>query len=402
MRMNIKKILYLCSVYKPNVGGVEVTLEKITKLLHKKGVTTSILTKRFPPDLAEAEFINSSLVVRMRRPQNTTEYIRSVGFIKKYLDFLKPDLIHLIGTRRPMPLYGLLLSKFWRVPYVVTFSGGNIPEPNDWVANKIWEEGKEIVPQSIVQADKLTSFSKSTSLSVSRVIKEIKLRDIKVIYGAIDVLEIKSAPIHKERFPYFFSARRLDFSKGIDVLLRAFNKIKNRLPKVKLIIAGNGPERTFLLDMIDKLALGDRVVFLGEIPHREVVAYMKGAIAHICPSRFESGGLVNYEAQAAGCLAIGSNVGGIPEYIINNKTGLIFECCNVDNLASKLLLASTNNSEIKQIKKVARQKALKRSYDSFLNEYWSLYNNLKMHYRYVPFKPWSSLTSQLWLETNKI
>jgi len=53
---------------------------------------------------------------------------------------------------------------------------------------------------------------------------------------------------------------------------------------------------------------------------------MKGAVAHICPSRTEGGGIVNYEAEASGCLAIGSDAGGIPEYIQDGVTGFFVSC----------------------------------------------------------------------------
>ena len=127
---------------------------------------------------------------------------------------------------------------------------------------------------------------------------------------------------------------------------------------------------------------------------------MKGAVAHICPSRTESGGLVNYEAQAAGCIAIGSNVDGIPEYIINNKTGLIFETENIEDLSNKLLLASSNDSRIREIREKALEESKEHSWESFMDEYLNLYQSLVSNHHSTDFMPESKLASDLFQKIN--
>jgi len=107
----IKKILYICSVYKPNIGGVEITIEKLIKNFRKKGINAVILTKKYPFDLQEKEYIDDSLILRMKKPKKDYEYLDSLNFIKKHENKIKADVVHIIGVRRPLPLYGLLLSK---------------------------------------------------------------------------------------------------------------------------------------------------------------------------------------------------------------------------------------------------------------------------------------------------
>ena len=390
----IKKILFLCSVYKPNIGGVEITIENLTKCLYKKGINSAVFTKKFPFDLPENEFIDKSMVLRISRPQDDSEYLKSIDSIKKKLNGLKADIVHLIGVRRPMPLYGLLLSKLWRVPYIITFAGGDIPDPDEPESILVWQEGIDNTPQSILQADKLTAFSKYTAHLAKKTIN--KLQEIDIIYGGINLNEIKKTPKHKAKFKYFFTARRLDNSKGIDILIRAYHKVKKELPNIKLLVAGEGTEKKSLLHLIDKLELEHDVILLGALNHNEVISYMKAAIAHICPSRTESGGIVNYEAQAAGCIAIGSSTGGITEYIKNNKTGFIFPVGDTDRLARLLLISAKNKKETKKIKKTARIAISKKTWDIFSNTYLGAYKKLSKEYSYRPFTPWSDITKKMW------
>jgi len=395
----IKKVLYVCSVYKPNIGGIETTIEELIKNLRAKDIETVVLTKKYPFDLPEKDFFDKTLVLRMSRPRSDSEYIESIKFIKKYSNLLKADIVHLIGVRRPMPLYGLLLSKFWKVPYIVTFTGGDVPDSNELDSITIWIEGKDIVPQSILQADKLTTFSKYTGSLAKLAIN--KLSGIDVIYAGVDIDEIKRTPEHKEKFEYFFSARRLDSSKGIDILIQAYSMIKEKLINTKLLIAGDGSEAQLLRKLVNKLRLQNDVIFLGALEHSEVISYMKGAIAHICPSRTEGGGIVNYEAQASGCLAIGSNAGGIPEYIKSNRTGLIFPVGDPKALADLLLFSVENKKQTGRLKRFGKTEVSEKTWENFSSKYLEVYNGLSENYEYKSFKSWSNITEKMWEDLKK-
>ena len=392
----IKKILYICSVYKPNIGGVETTIEELIKNFRKIRINTVVLTKKYPFYLQEKEYINNCLILRMQRPKKEYEYLESLNFIKKYQNELKADVVHIIGVRRPLPLYGLLLSKLWKVPYIITFAGGDIPDSNDSQSIELWEEGKDIISMATLQADNLTAFSKYTAKIAKKLISPIKKIDI--IYAGIDLKKIEKIKKHREKFKYFFSARRLEKSKGIDILINAFFKIKNKIPKIKLLIAGDGPEKISIIKLIKKLKLENDVILLGFLKHSEIISYMKGAVAHICPSRAESGGIVNYEAQAAKCLAIGSNAGGIPEYIKNKKTGLIFPNGDINSLCKLLLFSLNETKEVENIKKEAIKSVSENTWEKFSNKYLDIYQKLHKEYQYKPFIPCSDITKKMWQE----
>lgn len=394
--MSVRKVLFICSVYKPNFGGVEITIEKMAHHLKKVGVESVILTKRFPKELSEFETIDGISIYRIQRPVLDTEFESVISGILKNETELKADLVHIIGIRRPMPLIGFLLAKKWNVPYLVTFTGGDLPQSGNEESKKLWQEGLATVRDIIPLADDWTAFAEHTSSLASEIFKDI--RKPGVIYGGINLELIRSTKAVVNKSPYFFTARRLEYSKGIDLLIEAFAKISPRLRDYELIIAGDGPKKNELERLAQSLSA--RIRFLGSVNQKTVFEYMKGATAHICPSRTESGGLVNYEAQAAGCIAIGSNVDGIPEYIINNKTGLLFETENIEDLSNKLLLASSNNLKIREIRERAMEESKKHGWEFFTNTYLNLYQSLIFDHRSNDSISKSKLASDLLQKIN--
>lgn len=389
----IKRILFLCSVYKPNVGGVETSIDELSRALAQQRIESRILTKRFPHTLPETEVVGDAKVFRFERPKTDAEYAPVLKRVLALLDGWKPDIIHLIGIRRPMPLFALFLAKFWRVPLLVTFAGGDLPDKADPESLSLWNEGASLVPQAVRQADSWSAFSEYTAKQARDAVGN--LGHTYVVFGGVNTQAIASAKPAARNRPYFLVARRLERVKGIDILLDAFASVADMLPSYELVIAGDGSARAALKEQAKRLGIGDKVVFLGAVSQTEVFSFMKGAAAHICPSRAESGGLVNWEAQAAGCVSIGSDAGGIPEYIVDGKTGLVFQNGDARELARKLISCIKEPDVMKRMRDVASELSIKRGWDEFCRTYQKLYYHITAGYSYKPLVAWSPLSEEL-------
>jgi glycosyltransferase involved in cell wall biosynthesis len=120
--------------------------------------------------------------------------------------------------------------------------------------------------------------------------------------------------------------------KGVNVALRAMTAASQ---SAKLWIVGNGPELGKLRILANELRLGSRVCFVGE--QRDVSLYLKGADCLICPSLWqEAMGFVNLEAMASSLPVIASRIGGIPEFVANETTGLLVDPGSVEQIAIAL------------------------------------------------------------------
>ncbi len=96
-----------------------------------------------------------------------------------------------------------------------------------------------------------------------------------------------------------------------------------QLPGVRLLIAGNGPNRGMLLQLAQELHVADRVTFLGAVPQAELRDYYGAADALVLPSEREGWANVLLEAMACGTPVIASRVWGTPEVVAEPEAGLL-------------------------------------------------------------------------------
>jgi glycosyltransferase involved in cell wall biosynthesis len=121
--------------------------------------------------------------------------------------------------------------------------------------------------------------------------------------------------------------------KGVDLLIRAFNSIADRFPEYRLLLVGYCPEPA----PYHALAGGNsRIEIRGPVPHDAALQLMAGCSVFVLPSRIEAMGRVLLEAMAFGRPIVASRVGGIPHYVRDGVTGLLFDSEDVNGLAAQL------------------------------------------------------------------
>jgi glycosyltransferase involved in cell wall biosynthesis len=137
-------------------------------------------------------------------------------------------------------------------------------------------------------------------------------------------------------------AGRLVEKKGVHLLLEALALIAPRRPHLRLVIAGDGPERTPLQQCAGELGLTDRTEFIGAISQERMAALYQSAAMAVFPFVAAAGGdqegfgLVVVEAQGCACPVIASDVPAVRDTIIDGETGLLVQSGNVADLATRI------------------------------------------------------------------
>ncbi len=154
---------------------------------------------------------------------------------------------------------------------------------------------------------------------------------------------------------------RFDLVKGQDVLIKALPAIQGEFPNLKIVFAGNGALKESCQDLARALHVQDLCVFLGDVPHAEVLNLIKASDLSIIPSRVDNCPLVLLESLACGKPVIASRVGGIPELMDDGVEGF---------------LAPPNEPEAlaENIKRLLRDESLRRAFsinarNRFLKDY---------------------------------
>ena len=128
-------------------------------------------------------------------------------------------------------------------------------------------------------------------------------------------------------------------NKGVDVLIRAFERIAHALPAAQLYIVGNGPDKDAFVAQAQSSHVPSRIHFMGFEPLPE--RYLSATDVFVLASRNESFGLVLIEARNAGCAIVASDVGGIPEALDGGRAGILVPpgdpAALADAIASMLL-----------------------------------------------------------------
>jgi len=158
-------------------------------------------------------------------------------------------------------------------------------------------------------------------------------RPVEIFHNFVPVSTIKATFPSPSEGRYILFLGYPWFLKGVDILIRSFNKISHKYPDVELRIIGHCPDRR----PFEELAGNNRqITFYRAVHHEEAMTLMAGCSMFALPSRTEGMGRVLLEAMALKKPIIASRVGGIPTYVEDQRNGLLFESENVDDLAAKL------------------------------------------------------------------
>ena len=120
-------------------------------------------------------------------------------------------------------------------------------------------------------------------------------------------------------------------------MAEAFRLARQKLPDLKLKIAGDGPLKTKLQSKLASLGLGEKVEFLGLVSPLTLSHYMRRASLLCLPSLSEGWPNVTMEAMACGAPIVGAKVGGLPEQIISEKYGRLCDPHSSSDIAEKIV-----------------------------------------------------------------
>ena len=193
-------------------------------------------------------------------------------------------------------------------------------------------------------------------------LKMIPPHKIVTVTSGIDLPKFLSVPTVPSR--YYSPAEslivgtvtRLVPVKGIPDLLHAMAEVVQVFPSARLLIVGDGPERVAIERHIGNLSLSPYVTLLGD--RSDVVQLLSGFDVFVLASHSEGLPIAVMEAMAAGCPIIATQVGGIPELITHDVSGILVPPRDVHALAQALLSLLLDHSRRQALGRAARQTAV--------------------------------------------
>ena len=192
---------------------------------------------------------------------------------------------------------------------------------------------------------------------------EVKVKENITLYNFSTYIVENAKKMPTDKYFLFFG--RLSYEKGVKTLVAAFK----RIPQCKLNIVGTGPEEGDLKDYISRNKMLN-VRVLGFKQGKELVNIVSNAYFVIVPSEwYENNPMTVIESYSVGTPVIGARIGGIPEIVVDEKTGYQFKSGDVEDLATKILKANNLNDYEYSI---MSNSTIKFAKDNFSKEsYWN-------------------------------
>jgi glycosyltransferase involved in cell wall biosynthesis len=207
-------------------------------------------------------------------------------------------------------------------------------------------------------------------------------RKIQLQYNGVDLAEIDrigpgtNVAETLRSQPVVLVAGRLHRAKGPDIGLAAFAGVSRSLPAARLVLVGGGPMEAHLHTEVSRLGLEGRVHFWGTVDHEQVIALMKESDLLLVPSRWEGLTAVVLEAFAAGLPVVATRVGGVPEIVEHERTGLLVEAGDAAGLAKECLRALSDPHLQTQVVEQARARVADYSVEPMVRARLELYRSL--------------------------
>jgi L-malate glycosyltransferase len=245
-----------------------------------------------------------------------------------------------------------------RLPFVTTLHGTDITLVG------LDRSYLPITRYSIEQSDGVTAISNYLRDRTMRVF-DVK-NPIEVIYNSVncDIYLRNSETVTELRREYAPNGERVlvhlsNFRpvKRLTDVVEIFDRVRKQMP-AKLLLIGDGPDRSVAEWLAVQKGIHDDVLFLGK--QDQIQEKVAAADIMLMPSELESFGLAALEAMACEVVPIATRAGGVPEVIDHGKSGFLADVGDVDTMAGYAIKLLQDDSLLKEMGRQGRAVALDR------------------------------------------
>ena len=322
------RILVVTNDYPPRIGGIQYYVERLVDGLAAAGDEVVVYASSYDGD-REWDASRPYTVVRAR----TRTLLSTPVVLARVLDLVRTHRSEVVvfGATMPLALLGPLVRARTGVPYValthglevsaVRMPGGALPLRavgaragavtfvSNWCQDLLqpaFGDGPryELLPPAV---------------------------DPEVFHPGVDGSVVR-ARHGIEGAPLVVCVSRLVERKGQDRLIAALDAVVERVPDVRLMVVGDGPHRAALEQQAVEAGHADRVVFTGPVAESELAAHYAAGDVFAMPCRERRGGLeveafgiVFIQAQAVGRPVVAGAIGGVPDALVPDRTGVLVD-----------------------------------------------------------------------------
>lgn len=342
----------------PPNGGMAMQTLQLRRLLSEEGVAVETVQTNSP---CSPSF--------MERVKGVRALFRLLPYLWRVWHLCgRVDVIHLMANSGwSWQLYAapvLWAAWFRGTPVIVNYRGG---EARDYmVASSRW------VKPSLKKADVLVV----PSGFLKQVFSDFDVSSV-VIPNIID-LGVFNPGLSRQSAEKFTVAvtRNLEPIYGLDTAIRSIALAREKVPHIQLKIAGSGPQRPELEQLVADLGLGDTVVFLGRLERASVVELYQASDVMLNSSTVDNMPNSVLEAMACGVPVVSTNVGGVPYMVRDGETAVMIAPSDETAMANAIVDLAVDSSKRETLAKNGREEVLQYDWQRVKTQWLDLYQRL--------------------------
>lgn len=344
----------------PFAGGAELYTHEISKRLVKNGHEITLLTPRFP-NCSNSEIIDGVKIIRYGEKYSL--YLKAKGYYRKYLEKENFDIIidqvntvpfftkSFVSNKKVICLIYQLSREFWfhETIFPINFLGYYFFEP-------IW----------------LKRYCKFPTITISQSTKSdlVKLgfKNVYIVPIGITNPSLEAENNNKStELTLVYLGRLAKTKKPFDVL-KAFKIVSEKYQNVKLSIIGDGYLKNNLVKYANSFKHSSNIKFHGFVNEKEKFKILSNSKLLLVSGIREGWGMTVTEANSVGVPAIGYDISGLQDSIIDGKTGLLCEA-NPEGMAKKIIEFFEDKILQKKLVKEALKYSHKFTWDKSAEEF---------------------------------
>ena len=368
--MRIGIVLY------PTFGGSGIVATELGKELAKKNHEIHFITYTEPVRLGELrknifyhEVTTSDYPLFKYTPYEQVLTSKLVDVVK----FEKLDLLHVhYAIPHASAAYmaqQILADQNIKIPFITTLHGTDITlvgkDPSF----------EPVINFSINKSNMVTAVSESLKKDTNALFKIKNKIEVVPNFICINEYKLENNDFYKKRFApnnekiicHISNFRKV---KRIEDVLLSF-EIISREVDVKLILVGDGPERSVLEKISRESKFKNNIFFLGSLKSTKEVLNISDLF--FLPSSTESFGLSALEAMACSVPVISTQTGGVPEVVIDGESGFLSKVGDVEEMSRNALDILSNENNLSLFKENALKQAMKYDVKQILPKYEKIY-----------------------------
>jgi phosphatidylinositol alpha-1,6-mannosyltransferase len=349
----MKSLLISSADFPPQTGGIARTMASLASALGPDEVccltavvpSSQLLVRhRSAPFAARVEHMAGVRIYRRPSAFAKQRALQAIGFGTAIAEIMLRERPQLVQVSTAYDGYlALWLDRWFQLPFVIYAHGNEIFDAltSPWPKPRL----------SLARAARVLANSRFTARLLERA--AVEPARIEVIHAPCDVNRFRPVTASPElqakllgsadRKPVILSVGRLVERKGCDMVIQALPKVIEQFPKTVYLIAGEGPYRPHLEELIRARGLRNHVIFAGRVPDDELPSIYALSDLLVMPSRerLEAGdvegfGVVYLEANACGKPVIGGRSGGTADAVVDGVTGFLVDPLSPEEIASTI------------------------------------------------------------------